>query len=238
MTIDELERDLRAVAEPQPHDERLRLAVRTTLGHQLQARPRRTRRTRLAFGSAVAVAASAAAAVALIGPGGSGGPSAANAAILRHATRALNPPADLIVHVKEVGTQDGTPVGVEWWQETNPPYAFRLSKWSGHYRGGGSGEGNVIDPIESARAQLARGTAEVAGTTTIDGRSLYKIALPDGSFVYFDKTDYQPMYVDNRQRDDGSMVRTRVVTYEELPLTAENRRLLVSSSSRGRSSRR
>jgi hypothetical protein len=33
------------------------------------------------------------------------------------------------------------------------------------------------------------------------------------------------MYLDNPQRD-GSSVRTRVVTYEELPMTPENAKLL------------
>jgi hypothetical protein len=60
---------------------------------------------------------------------------------------------------------------------------------------------------------------------TIDGTSLYRIELPDGVVGYFDRTDYGPMYVDNPQQD-GSVVRTRVVTYEELPATPENEKLL------------
>ena len=40
MTTDELERDLKTLAEPQADDERLRLAIRATLGEQLQARPK------------------------------------------------------------------------------------------------------------------------------------------------------------------------------------------------------
>ena len=42
---------------------------------------------------------------------------------------------------------------------------------------------------------------------------------------YFDGTDYRPIYLDNPQRD-GSVVRTRVVTYEELSTTTENEKLL------------
>ena len=42
---------------------------------------------------------------------------------------------------------------------------------------------------------------------------------------YFDATDYRPMYLDNPQRD-GTVVRTRVVTYEVLPMTPDNAKLL------------
>jgi hypothetical protein len=45
MTTDELERDLMTLAEPQADDERLRLALRATLGEQLQARRPKIRRT-------------------------------------------------------------------------------------------------------------------------------------------------------------------------------------------------
>ena len=129
MPTDELERDLKALAEPEADDERLRLAIRATLGEHLRGRPRVRRRTRLVLGSsAVAATTLAAAVVALIGLGGSG-PSSANAAILAHVVRAISPPPNIIVHVKESGVQhDGTQVAAEWWQETNPPYAIRLIK--------------------------------------------------------------------------------------------------------------
>ena len=42
---------------------------------------------------------------------------------------------------------------------------------------------------------------------------------------YFDKADYRPVCLDNPQRG-GTVVRTRVDAYEELPLTAENEKLL------------
>jgi hypothetical protein len=47
MTTDQLERDLKTLAEPRAGDERLRLAIRATLGEQLQERPKRRQRTRL-----------------------------------------------------------------------------------------------------------------------------------------------------------------------------------------------
>jgi hypothetical protein len=268
MRTDELERDLNALGEPQADDERLRLAIRATLGEQLQGRPKIRRRTRLMLGSATVTAvALAAAAVALIGTGGSG-PSSANAAILAHAARAISPPANIIVHVKEAGMQDGTQVAAEWWQETNPPYAIRLIKGAAGQQvdskgsaGGGQGESatdgttfsqydtgtntiyqhpdatspTLIDPIETLRAGLTNGTAQAAGTVTIDGQSVYKIELPDEVVGYFDRTDYRPVYLDNPQRD-GTVVRTRVVTYEELPITPENERLLSITAQHPRAS--
>ena len=83
----------------------------------------------------------------------------------------------------------------------------------------------LVDPIETVRAALANGTAQVAGTVTIDGRSLYRIELPNGVVGYFDQTDYRPVYLDNPQRG-GSVVRTRVITYAELPITPQNEKLL------------
>jgi len=269
MTTDELERDLTTLAEPQADDERLSLAIRATLGEQLQGRPRIRRRTRLVLGSAAVTAATlAAAAVALIGTGGSG-PSSANAAILAHVVRAISPPANIIVHVKEAGVQpDGTQVAAEWWQETNPPYAIRLIKGTAGPQVGSKGSAGgqqvesaadgttfsqydagtntiyqrpdsssptLIDPIETVRAGLTQGTAQVAGTVTIDGQSLYKIELPNGVVGYFDRTDYRPLYLDNPQRD-GRVVRTQVITYDELSITPENELLLSITAQHPRAS--
>ena len=93
----------------------------------------------------------------------------------------------------------------------------------------------LIDPIESVRAELTYGTAQIAGTVTIDGKSLYKIELPDGVVGYFDQTDYRPAYLDNPQRD-GSVVRTKVITYEELPITPDNEKLLSITAQHPRAS--
>jgi hypothetical protein len=248
MKTDALERDLRTLVEPQEADERLRLAIRARLNEQLYGRPRRRFRMRLAFGSAALTAAVVAVAiVALIGTGGSSGPAAAEAAVIRHAMRAMTPSANSIVHVKETGVQNGTPVSVEWWQQTSPPYAIRLIKGPVGELGEGGDDGTttfqydaranaiyrardssgptLIDPLSIVRQQLAEGSGQVVGTVTIDGVSLYKIELPNGVVGYFDATNYLPRYVDNPQRD-GSVVRTRVVTYEELSMTAENEKLL------------
>jgi hypothetical protein len=248
MTTDELERDLTTLAEPQQADESLRLAIRAQLSEQLQARPRRRLRTRLAFGAAaVAAAAIAMAIMALVGTGGSRGLAPADAAIIHHAVRAIASPANSIVHVKETGVQNGTPVAAEWWQQTSPPYANRVTKGPVGQQGEAADNGTtsfqydagantiyespdsspptLIDPISIVGEELAHGSAQVAGTVTIDGASLYKIDLSNGVVGYFDRTDYRPMYLDNPQRD-GSVVRMRVVTYEQLSMTPENEKLL------------
>jgi hypothetical protein len=259
MRTDELERDLKALAEPQADDEHLHRAIRALLGEELRGRSKTRRRSRRMLGVAVvAAAALVAAAAALVGTGGLA-PSSADAAILAHVARVIEPPADIIVHVREIGVQgDGTQVSAEWWQETNAPYAIRLIKGAvGPHvdakgnTGGGQVESaadgttssqydadtntiyqrpdstspRLIDPIESVRAALAQGTAQVAGTVTIAGQSLYEIGLPDGVVGYFDRSDYRPVYLDNPQRD-GSVVRTTVITYEELSVTPANELLL------------
>src|SRR5262249_51887305 len=150
---------------------------------QAHPQPKRRRRRFVLGSAALAAATVVAAVVVLIGTDGS--PNA-NAAILAHATRTLAPPANLIVHVRETGTlADGTPVSVEWWQETNAPYSLRLIKTNGSYGGETSSDGStsyqydpdtntvyrhadtkgptLIDPIESLRAALVNGTAQVAG---------------------------------------------------------------------------
>jgi hypothetical protein len=248
MTTEQLERDLEMLAEPRQDDERLRRAIRAQLGERMLVRPRHRSRSWRGFAWAGVAAAAIAGAIVVLGwPAGSAGPSAADAAIIRHALGAITSPANEIVHVKEIGTQDGTQVGAEWWQQTSPPHALRIIKGpvGRQVEGGGNGTTSflydarantvvetpassapaLVDPIAGVHQQLAHGRAEVAGKATIDGKSLYKIELATGVIAYFDTTDYRPMYLDNPQAG-GSVVRTRVVTYEELPMTPDNAKLL------------
>lgn len=250
MMTEDLERALERLADPREGDERLRLAIRARLDDRVEAGNRRRRRPALGirWASAGAVAAAIGAALVLLGwPAGSTGPSAAGAAILRHALQAITLPADAIVHIKETGVDNGRPVSVEWWQRTSPPYTLRMIKGlvgqeletadtattSFRYdtatntivQTPASSPPALVDPIEGVRAQLAHGDARVAGTSTIDGTKVYEIDLPNGVVAYFDTTNYQPMYVDNDQRD-GGVVRTRVGIYQELPMTPGNTKLL------------
>jgi hypothetical protein len=251
MTIEELEHDLERLAEPQEQDERLRLAIRAELADRALVRPRRRMRpavvSRWAPAAAAATAAAVTATILALGFGTSAGPSTADAAIIHHAAQALTSPANEIVHVKEIGVENGTPVSAEWWQQTSPPYALRMIKGpvgqqieaadngttSFRYdaatntilKTADSSAVGLVDPMAGVREQLAHGQAHVIGTATIDGTNTYKIGLPSGVVAYFDTTDYRPLYVDNPQRD-GTVVRTRVVTFEELPTTPENAKLL------------
>jgi hypothetical protein len=248
MTIEELERDLELLAEPREADERLRLTIRARLGEQMLVRPKRRPRPWLSVSSAAAAAAAVAAAIVSLGwPGRSAGPSTADAAIIRHALRAITSPANEIVHVKEIGVQHGRSIAAEWWQQTSPPHALRMIKAGVEQEAESANDGTtsfrydarsntivempassapaLVDPMVRVRKQLARGGPRVAGTARIDGTSLYKIELPTGVVGYFDTTDYRPMYLDNPQQD-GTVVRTHVVTYEELPMTPANARLL------------
>jgi hypothetical protein len=254
MTTDQLERDLEKLAEPREADEQLRRAIRAQLGEQMLAGPthptRPTRRSKLELGLGWAAVAAVAIAVAMVsfgGPGGSAGPAAADAAIIRHALGAITLPANVIVHVKETGVQNGTPIEVEWWQQTSSPYALRMIKGAAGREVEAANDGTtssrydagtntvietpsasapaLVDPIAGVRAQLASGDAQVAGTASIDGVSLYKIELPTGVIGYFDTANYRPIYLDNPQ-GDGSVVRTRVVAYEELPMSLETEKLL------------
>jgi hypothetical protein len=248
MTTEELERDLRMLAEPRETDDRLRSMTRARLAEQMLARPKQRALPRFAFGwAAVAAGAIVIAIVSSVGPSGSGGPSDASAAIIHHALRSIALPANTIVHVKEAGVDDGTAVGVEWWQQTDPPYALRMIKGPVGRATEGANDGTtgfqfddktntivktptataptLVDPIAGVRRELASGGAKVAGTTTIDGISLYKIQLPTGVTAYFDTKDYRPLYLDNPQ-GSGRVVRTRVLAYEELPMNSENAKLL------------
>jgi hypothetical protein len=249
MTTEEIERDLEMLAAPREGEEGLRLAIRASLGEQMLVRPRRRFTPTRGLGWAAVAASAIAAAIVSVGwpGGGSGGPAVADAAIIHHALRAITSPANVIVHVKETGVQDGTPISAEWWQQTSPPHALRMIKRGVEQEAEGADDGTtsfrydassntvietpassapaLVDPMVGVREQLARGGAQVAGTAKIDGTNLYKIELPTGVVGYFDTTDFRPIYLDNPQ-GDGSVVRTRVVTYEELPMNAANARLL------------
>jgi hypothetical protein len=151
------------------------------------------------------------------------------------------------IHPRRAITERLTAIEAEWWQQTSPPYAERVLKGrvgdvteqaadgmtaseydpvtNTIYQHPDASPLTLIDPISAVRTQLESGNAQVAGSVVIDGASLYKIALPNGVIGYFDEKDYLPVYIDNPQ-DDGTVVRTRVVAYDEVPATAENEQLL------------
>jgi hypothetical protein len=246
-SLDLLERDLRSLAAAQPEDEQFRLTLRGQLAPTAAARTRRRPSWRFTVPAVAAVIAAAAVAIALVGVGGSDGPTAADAAILHRTLAAVTAPAHMILHVKTIDTQGGIQFVGEWWQQSSPPYASRGIKGSaGHlgefadngttsyfydpatrtiYERPNSGPATFNDPVSLIRQQLADGQAQLAGTTVIDGQSLYQIKLDGGITAYVDKTSYIPRYLAEPQRD-GSTVRFQVVTYEYLPATSQNLQLL------------
>jgi hypothetical protein len=243
MTLDELERDLYALAEPRPGDDELRVALRTRLAPV--QRPRRRRpSSRSLLPAAAAVAAAAVAAAVFLG---GNRPPAAHAAVLRRTLAAVTPPAGTILHVKTVDTENGIRFVGEWWQQTDAPYASRgLKGEPGHevefaddgrtsytydpasntiYERPDTAAPVLNDPIALVRGELADGKAQFDGTVVIGGLSLYSIKLSSGVVAYVDETSYAPRYIDSPQQN-GTTARFVVATYEYLPATAANELLL------------
>jgi hypothetical protein len=237
---------------PSPDAERAATA-RGTLEAEFSApamrRPRRRIRRPALLATSLAAPVVAAGAVLLVaGVFSANGPSAADAAIIRHADEALSAPPNRILHTKEVG--DG--FMAEWWQLTSPPYTFVLTKGpagtaspeeagdathSSYYdpaantihEESGGGTTSVGDPIAQVHQMLDEGRARVLGTATVDGVETYKIqfAEKDDGFTsqsliaYVDQSTYRPVLLSNPQRN-GTVVNLRVVTLEYLPATQAN----------------
>jgi hypothetical protein len=232
---------------------RSQLAQQLTQPPQLRHQPgriRRNSRLRLAFGAGSIACLAAVAAIAFLGTSGAGGSSAADAAILRQARAAVTPPANMILHVKMVSQLGSSQVVGEWWQQTSAPYAGRWIKGTPGHQDEAADNGttsfsydaasNTIyqrpdtapprfsDPLSQIRNELASGNARVLGTTTINGAPLYKIALPNNLVGYFDTTSYKPLYLDDPQRNGGT-VRFSISDLEYLPTTADPNALSLSA---------
>ena len=237
-------RDLYGLSSPSERQASERQALRRQLVGQLRPRPRHRPRMRIFAGVSAVSAAAAIALVALVGSTGSGGPTAADAAIIHHALRAMTPPAGEILHTKVVGTQNGVTFAAEVWRQTAPPYAGRAIKDQVEFSDNGTTSfeydpaRNTIyerpdssprpaftDPVARIRRELASGQAQVNGTVNIDGVALYKIDLPQGRVGYFDTRNYALRYLDQPQ-PDGTVVRLRIEVYEYLPMTSANQDLL------------
>ena len=272
MTTDELERDLKTLAEPQADDERLRLAIRAQLGEPRQVRPkaplphpsRCSARARLSGRSACGGDR-----VALIGTGGSGPPPRTRRSLRTWSGRSArrrtssftsrSPGCSMTGRRSRPNGGRDEPALRNTADQRNRGSASRPAKGSARWSTSrerrrrhhllpvrrrhehdlpapGLPSPTLIDPIDDrSRGSSRTGQRQVAGTVTIDGQSLYKIELPNGVVGYFDQTDYRPVYLDNPQRD-GSVVRTRVITYEELPMTPENEQLLSITAQHPRAS--
>jgi hypothetical protein len=89
------------------------------------------------------------------------------------------------------------------------------------------------DPISAVRAALHDGRAQLMGSTVTDGVPTYKIRFrgkgggfgSDSLVAYVDQHTYRPLLLSDPQRN-GTTVQLRVVTFEYLPATPANLRLL------------
>jgi hypothetical protein len=178
---------------------------------------------RWAVRAAVPVAATAAAAAfVVVITGGAPAPSA-DAAIMRHVATALTPPPAMILHERALVTVGSSTSPYEVWIDSTPPHRYRVMKW-GH-EGTGSGRGTP-DPAAALRSLVASGNARVDAATTFDGVPAYKLTVAGASdrwlngTAYVSRGDYHPLEI------EANGERVVFQTYEYVPDSAANQRLL------------
>ena len=183
------------------------------------------RRVRSMAVVAPAAVAAAAVTVILLTPGTAAGPSAADAAIIRHVDAAMTAPAGSIIYQRAmVSLPGGRPHLYELWQESRPPFAYRVIKW-GH-EGTGRAWRSPNDPASLLRSMIHAHLATVAAATTVDGVAAYRLIVsgaPDpwvNGVAYVARSNYHPLVIISH----GETIRYQV--YEYLPGTVQNRRLL------------
>jgi hypothetical protein len=203
------------------------------IAHDLAgSRPRTRRRRGLLPATATATVVAATAAVVLLTASSAAGPSAADAAILRHVNRALTGPAGEILHQQAMVSIGNGPAQLyEVWQSTSPPYAYRVIKW-GHEGTGTQAQSGLDNPAASLRAAVRSGQATVAATTTYDGVPAYKLTVsgsPDrwvNGTAYVAQSDYHPLMIQSH----GETIRYQ--RFEFLPATAANEQMLTVNAKR------
>jgi hypothetical protein len=205
-----------------------RRKLRSAIERDLERRARNRRR--VAALAAPGTVAAAVAATLLFAGGAGGGTSAADAAILRHVSAALDAPAGSILHQRAlVSLGNGAPHQFELWEETSAPYRYRVIKW-GHEGTGTATHGVRGDPASRLRSMVQSGQAHVDATETYDGVPAYKLTVnaPGDTFLngtaYVARSDYQPLEIDTTG-GGGEVIRYQ--TYEYLPATATNQQLLL-----------
>src|SRR5439155_12730665 len=176
----------------------------------------------------------------------------------QHVRLAVTPPAGVVLHEKTINTLGGLQWGYEFWQRSDPPYSYRVIKGPTEAAFTGSTietydpATNTIsaqpdpqpklydDPVAKLRELLAKGDAQVIGTTTIDGRDVLKIVAHSSNdmlfngTIYVDTKSYRPVLAEIQQNayDCGhsspcsGLERIRFLAYEYLPATADTLRLV------------
>ena len=202
--------------------EQLRDAVAADL-RRPERLPARERAGRLAIAVAAAAAVTT---VVLFSAGGGDRVQPADAAILRHVAAALSPPAGTILFERAQVSLDGAPPQLfELWQQTDPPYGYRIVKW-GHE---GTGTSRTPDdPAVTLRALAQSGRAHVE-QVTFDGIPAYRLTVSatTSRFVngtsYVARRNYRPLEIDT-SGGGGEVIRYQAYSY--LPQTASNLKLL------------
>jgi hypothetical protein len=213
-------------------------------------RRRRRRTLNLALPTA-AVAAAATALVLFVTASSPAGPSAADAAILRHVAAVLAPPRGTILHERAMVSVGGAaPVLYELWAQADQPHSYRIIKFGHEAEWNGSTQrfldynagANTIttyavprvpsgpeDLAATLRELVRSGQARVDGTATIDGIHAYKLTVtgaPDrflNGTAYIDASNYHPLELDTTGAG-GEVI--KFSAYEYLPATASNMQLL------------
>jgi len=224
--------------------------LRSAVARDLADRDRRRGVTsrRLAVPAAMGACALGVALFAVFGAG-SRAPSA-NASILHRLVAVLTPPSGTILHERaQVSIPGQGSTTYEAWIQADSPYAYRVDKWGSEGSWNGTTYSNYDptsntitveptppvaarpkhDPIDLAatlRSFVESGEATVADTTTIDGVQAYKLTVtggPDPQLIgtaYVATSDYHPLEIDT---NSGTII---YETYEYLPATTANLRLL------------
>jgi hypothetical protein len=231
----------------------LRDAVARDLAHGRRASPRPRWALRVAASTA-ALAAGAVAAVVLLTGGPQASP--ADAAILRNVATALTAPAGTILHERAMVSLGGAPATrYELWAQAEVPYAYRVVKfghegsWDGSaysdfdprsntlvvQSGGQAGGRSARDDAAAVlRSLVESGNANIDAETTFEGVLAYRLTVSGAEPHYLNGTvfvaraDYRPLQIETSvDTQTGRAQETiRYETYEYLPGTAANRRLL------------
>jgi hypothetical protein len=200
--------------------------LRDAIARDLTRGPFSRRRVRAMAVAVPAAVAAAAVTVMLLTPGTAAGPSAADAAVIRHVEVAMTAPAGSIIYQRAmVSLRGGRPRLYELWQDTRPPFTYRVIKW-GHEGTGRAWHGAPSDPAGLLRSMIHADLATVAATTTINGVAALRLDVsgaPDrwvNGVAYVARSDYHPLVIISH----GETIRYQA--YEYLPRTARNLRLL------------
>lgn len=200
--------------------------LRAAIAHQ-RSTHRRQRRT-LAF-AFPASALAAIAAVLLLTAGSAAGPSAADAAIIRHIAAEMAPPAGTILHEQAMVSLAGAPaVPYELWAQADSPHAYRVIKF-GHEASRDSGPSSPADFAATLRAMVQSGQATIDATTTFDGVRAYRLTVTGAADRFLNGTayvaagDYHPLELDTTA-NGGEVI--KFSAYEYLPADPANMRLL------------